>query len=160
MTRAADWFTAHCMLICMYQRCGFAPQIVVHRWVWTRTSKYHLLYCCLYDLEWSISVQYWCFTIRLFLRHSKRDILLLLLRKCDSQMFSELKKDVVLALELVLKDSSSLDFAVVRGLLPLMSDYQLDLLSDQVSYVHLYDIFSGKFVVYHLHACIQGSTLV
>jgi hypothetical protein len=75
-------------------------------------------------------------------------------------MFSELKKDVVLALELVLKDSSSLDFAVVRGLLPLMSDYQLDLLSDQVSYVRLYDTFSGKFIIYHLHACFEGSTLV
>ena len=85
---------------------------------------------------------YLLFTARLFLRHSRGDVLLLLLQKCDSQVFSELKKDVIIVLELVLKDSS-LDFATVRELLPLMSDYQLDLLSDQVSYVHLYCTFSG-----------------
>ena len=82
----------------------------------------------------------WCastillFIARLFLRHSKRDVLLLLLQQCNSEMFSELKKDAVGAMELILK-GSTLDFATVRGLLPLMSDYQLDLLSDQVSYV-------------------------
>ena len=80
---------------------------------------------------------YLLFAVRLFVRHSRRDVLLLLLQKCDSQVFSELKKDVVIVLELVLKDSS-LDFATIRGLLPLMSNYQLDLLSDQVSCVHLY----------------------
>ena len=55
-----------------------------------------------------------------------------MLQQCSSEMFSELKKDAVSALELILK-GSTLDFAAVRGLLPLMSDYQLDLLSDQVS---------------------------
>ena len=75
---------------------------------------------------------WWCFAVRLFQRHIRRDVLLLLLQMCNSQVFYELKKDVVVAMEFILS-SSMLDFPVVRGLLPLMSDYQLDLLSDQVS---------------------------
>ena len=51
-------------------------------------------------------------------------------------MFSELKKDAVGALELILQDPS-LDFVAIRGLLPLMSDYQLDLLNDKVSYIYI-----------------------
>ena len=47
-------------------------------------------------------------------------------------MFSELKKDAVVALELIL-GGVSFDFVAIRGLLPLMSDYQLDLLNDKVS---------------------------
>ena len=74
--------------------------------------------------------------VRLFLRHSRRDSLLLLLQQCSSEIFSELKKDAVGALELVLK-GPSLDFVAIRGLLPLMSDYQLDLLDDEVSYINV-----------------------
>ena len=79
---------------------------------------------------------YRCFTFRLFQRHSRTCILLLLLQECSLEVFAELKKDAVLALEFILK-GSSVDFTAVRGLLPLMSDYQLDLLSDEVSYVVL-----------------------
>lgn len=75
-------------------------------------------------------------------------------------MFSELKKDAVGAMELIL-EGSTLDFATVRGLLPLMSDYQLDLLSDQVSYITYVCILHLAFTLVDKlsDACAQVSKL-
>ena len=66
------------------------------------------------------------------MRHSNRDAALLLLQQSSLGVLSELGKDAVAALEMIIK-SSSFNFISVRDMLPLMSDCQLDLLSDEVS---------------------------
>ena len=92
------------------------------------------------------------FCIRLFIAHIRSETLMLLLQQLTSEVFSELKKDAVVALELILK-SSSIDFVAVRKLLPLMSDYQLDLLNDEVRAF----ISIVRRVVYMCHgACLLG----